>query len=121
MAEFTLDDFKRLLFRQTSLPGRLKRIMKRIPGMGVLSAMIKDDEADRDIRRLGGVIDSMTAGERRNPRGVIDTSRRRRIAAGAGVEPHEVNEVVKQFEPMADMMNDMMKKMSTMGKRGYGF
>ena len=66
-----------------------------------------------DMRRLVGIIDSMTPDERRNPSKVIDQSRRRRIAAGAGVEPHEVNELVKQFDGMADMM----KRMSGMGMR----
>ncbi len=65
------------------------------------------------MRRLVGIIDSMTPDERRNPSKVIDQSRRRRIAAGAGVEPHEVNELVKQFDGMADMM----KRMSGMGMR----
>ena len=55
----------------------------------------------------------MTPDERRNPSKVIDQSRRRRIAAGAGVEPHEVNELVKQFDGMADLM----KRMSGMGMR----
>ena len=55
----------------------------------------------------------MTPEERRNPSQMVDQSRRRRIAAGAGVEPHEVNELVKQF----DVMADMMKKMSSMGMR----
>ena len=59
------------------------------------------------MRRLGGIIDSMTPDERRNPSKVIDQSRRRRIAAGAGVEPHEVNELVKQFDAMSDMMTKM--------------
>ena len=53
----------------------------------------------------------MTPEERRNPSRVIDQSRRRRISAGAGVEPHEVNEIVKQFDGIADMM----KRMATMG------
>ncbi len=46
----------------------------------------------------------MTPEERRNPSKTIDQSRRRRIAAGAGVQPHEVNELVKQFDAMAQMM-----------------
>ncbi len=65
------------------------------------------------MRRLVGIIDSMTPDERRNPSKVIDQSRRRRIAAGAGVEPHEVNELVKQFDGMADVM----KRMAGMGMR----
>jgi signal recognition particle subunit SRP54 len=55
----------------------------------------------------------MTPDERRNPSKVVDQSRRRRIAAGAGVEPHQVNELVKQFDGMADMM----KRMAGMGMR----
>jgi signal recognition particle subunit SRP54 len=65
------------------------------------------------MRRLVGVVDSMTPEERRNPKKTIDQSRRRRIAAGAGVEPHEVNELVKQFEGMADLM----RRVSNMGIR----
>jgi signal recognition particle subunit SRP54 len=55
----------------------------------------------------------MTPAERRNPSKLIDQSRRRRIAAGAGVEPHEVNELVKQFDGMAAVM----KEMAGMGMR----
>ena len=110
--EFTLDDFKKVL-GQTKKLGPLNKVMGMIPGMGNMSDMLGDVDAETDMRRLVGVIDSMTAEERRNPRKVIDQSRRRRIAAGAGVEPHEVNELVKQFEPMADLM----KKVSGMGMR----
>ena len=69
-----------------------------------------DVDAEQDMKRLFGIIDSMTADERRNPTKVIDQSRRRRIAAGAGVEPHEVNELVKQFDVMATMMTAMAGK-----------
>jgi signal recognition particle subunit SRP54 len=62
------------------------------------------------MKRLLGVIDSMTADEKRNPTKVIDQSRRRRIAAGAGVEPHEVNELVKQFDAMSQVMTAMAGK-----------
>jgi signal recognition particle subunit SRP54 len=84
-----------------------------IPGMSGMSEMLGDVDAEKDIRRLGGIVDSMTPDERRNPSKVIDQSRRRRIAAGAGVEPHEVNELVKQFDAIADVM----KRMSGMGMR----
>jgi signal recognition particle subunit SRP54 len=62
------------------------------------------------MKRLFGIIDSMTPEERKNPSKIIDQSRRRRIAAGAGVEPHEVNELVKQFDAMAQMMTSMAGK-----------
>jgi signal recognition particle subunit SRP54 len=108
--EFTLDDFKKLL-GQTKKLGPINKIMSMIPGMGSMAQMMGDIDAEGDMRRLVGIVDSMTPEERRNPSKTIDQSRRRRIAAGAGVEPHEVNELVKQF----DVMSDMMKKLSGMG------
>jgi signal recognition particle subunit SRP54 len=72
-----------------------------------------DADAEGDMRRLRGIIDSMTAEERRNPSRTIDASRRRRIAAGSGVDPSEITQLVKQFDGMADVM----KRMSGMGMR----
>jgi len=107
--EFTLDDFRNMM-SQTKKLGPLNKIMGLIPGMGGLTEMMADMDAEGDMRRLGGIIDSMTPDERRNPSRIIDQSRRRRIAAGAGVEPAEVNGLVKQFEPMADIMKSMAGK-----------
>ncbi len=109
--EFTLDDFRRMM-KQTSKLGPLNKIMGLIPGMGQFSKMLQDGDHEKDMRRLGGIIDSMTLDERRHP-DKIDQSRRRRIAQGAGVEPAEVNQLVKQF----DVMSHMMKSMSSMGIR----
>jgi signal recognition particle subunit SRP54 len=83
-------------------------------------------DAEGDMRRLVGIIDSMTPSERENPTRIIDPSRRRRIAAGAGVEPHEINELVKQFDGMAKIMTSMasmgirerMKKMQELQRGG---
>jgi signal recognition particle subunit SRP54 len=91
--------------------GPINKIMSMIPGMGGMSKMLEGQNPEADMRRLVGIIDSMTPDERRNPSKTVDQSRRRRIAAGAGVEAHEVNELVKQFDGMADIM----KKMSNMG------
>ena len=110
--EFTLDDFKKTMTQAKKL-GPINKIMGMIPGMGAMSDMLGDVDAESEMRHLVGVIDSMTPDERRNPSKVIDQSRRRRIAAGAGVEPHQVNELVKQF----DVMADMMKRMSGLGMR----
>lgn len=110
--EFSLVDFRNLL-NQTRRLGPLNKIMGLIPGLGGMADMVGDADAEAQMRHIGGIIDSMTLAERRNPK-LIDQSRRRRIAAGAGVEPHEVNELIKQFEPMAAMM----KQMSSMGMRG---
>ena len=110
--EFTLDDFKKLI-GQTKKLGPINKLLGMLPGMGGVSEMMGDVDAEKDMRRLVGIIDSMTPDERRNPKRIIDQSRRRRIAEGAGVQPHQVNELVKSFEPMADLM----KKMSSMGMR----
>ncbi|MFZ5830679.1 MAG: signal recognition particle protein [Planctomycetota bacterium] len=110
--EFTLDDMKKMLGQATRL-GPINKILSMIPGMGAAAKMLDGVDAENGLSRTLGIIDSMTPEERRNPRKVIDQSRRRRIAAGAGVEPHEVNELVKMFEPMADMM----KKISGLGMR----
>jgi signal recognition particle subunit SRP54 len=109
---FTLDDFRRMIIQMGKL-GPLNKIMGLIPGMGGLKEMMGDVDAEGDMRRLGGIIDAMTAEERRHPSRVIDQSRRRRIAAGAGVEPSEVSSLVKQFDGMADVM----KRMAGMGMR----
>jgi len=120
--EFTLDDFKKQLGQIGKL-GPIQKIMSMIPGMGGMSKMLDGQNPEADLRRLVGIIDSMTPDERRNPSKTIDQSRRRRIAAGSGVEPHEVNELVKQFDGIADVMKKMasmslMDRMKTMHQLG---
>jgi len=107
--EFTLDDFKKQLGQIKKL-GPMQKVMGMIPGMGNMSEMMDDVDPEQDMKRMFGIIDSMTADERRNPTKTIDQSRRRRIAAGSGVEPHEVNDLVKQFDAMAQMMTQMAGK-----------
>ena len=95
------------MLSQTRRLGPLGKVLGMIPGMGGMQEMLGQADLEQDMNRLFGVIDSMTPGERRNPARVIDQSRRRRIAAGAGVEPHEVSDLVKQFDGMAAMMKGM--------------
>ena len=104
--EFTLDDFKSML-SQTRRLGPLGKVLGMIPGMGGMQEMLGGADLEKDMNRLFGIIDSMTLDERRNPSRIVDQSRRRRIAAGAGVEPHEVSDLVKQFDGMAGMMKGM--------------
>ena len=104
--EFTLDDFKSML-SQTRRLGPLGKVLGMIPGMGGMQEMLGGADLEKDMNRLFGIIDSMTPDERRNPARTIDQSRRRRIAAGSGVEPHEVSDLVKQFDGMAAMMKGM--------------
>ncbi|MCG8587451.1 MAG: signal recognition particle protein [Pirellulales bacterium] len=110
--QFTLDDFKKQLQQITKL-GPMQKVMGMLPGMGQLKEAMDGVDAEQDMKRMFGIIDSMTAKERRDPKKIIDTSRRRRIAAGAGVEPKEVSDLVKQFDAMASVM----KEMAGMGMR----
>lgn len=110
--EFTLVDFKKLI-GQTKKLGPIKKILSMIPGMGDISQAMAELDTDKDMRRLTGIIDAMTPEERRNPKDILSEGRRLRVAKGAGVMPSDVSTLVKQFEPMADMM----KKMSGMGVR----
>ncbi|HEX5447176.1 MAG TPA: signal recognition particle protein [Pirellulales bacterium] len=110
--EFTLEDFRNMI-TQTRRMGPLNKLMGLIPGMGGMKEMMGDIDAEGDMNRLCGIIDSMTPDERRNPTRTIDASRRRRIAAGAGVDPAEISQLVKQFDGIADVM----KRISGMGMR----
>jgi signal recognition particle subunit SRP54 len=107
--EFTLEDFRKQLSQVTRL-GPLQKVMGLIPGMGALNEMMGDVDPEEDMKRLFGIIDAMTPEERRNPSKIIDQSRRRRIAAGAGVQPHEVNDLVKQFDAMSQVMTSLAGK-----------
>lgn len=111
--EFTLDDFKGQL-RQVMQPGLMMKMMSMLPGMGQLTEAMNGEETEGEMKRMLGIIDSMTLKERRNPK-VIDPSRRNRIAAGAGVQVQDVNALLKQFDMMAPVMKAMAGK--GMGQR----
>ena len=106
--EFTLDDFRAQL-SQLARPGLIQKFLALMPGMGEFSKMLQGVDAEKDMRRLFGIIDAMTPAERNNPK-LIDLSRRHRIAAGSGVQPQEVGDLVKQFDAMASIMKDMAGK-----------
>jgi signal recognition particle subunit SRP54 len=105
--EFTLDDFRAQMGQAKRL-GSFSKLLGFIPGMGQVSQMMGESgvDADEEMRVVGGIIDSMTPEEKRNPK-IIDNSRRRRIAMGAGVQPQRVNDLIKSFTPMAEMMKAM--------------
>ena len=108
---FTLDDFRKQM-SQASRLGSMSKIMSFIPGMGRLSGLLGElnVDPDKEMRKIGGIIDSMTPEERRRPE-IIDLRRKKRIAAGAGVETAQVNELLKMHERMATMV----KSFSSMG------
>ena len=103
---FDLNDFLGQL-QQMKQMGGLSSLMDKLPTQLAAKAGEMDmDKAERDIRRKEGIICSMTPAERRRP-DIIKATRKKRIAAGAGVQVHEVNRLLNEF----DQMRTMMKKM----------
>ncbi len=98
---FDLADLKMQL-EQVQKMGGVASLMDKLPGAAKANAT-QADQGDKDVRRQIAIINSMTKKERRNP-GILDGSRRRRIAAGAGVQVQDVNRLMKQFMDMQKMM-----------------
>lgn len=119
---FDLEDFLMQL-RQMKQMGGLSTLMDKMPSQVQAKAgQVDMDKAERDIRRKEGIICSMTPAERRKPE-MIKATRKRRIAAGAGVQVQEVNRLLNEFEQMQTMMkkmrgSGMMKMMKRLGGKG---
>jgi len=103
--KFDLNDFRQQIVQMKRM-GSVRELMSKIPGLSQMAADAGGIDADDEVRRIQGIIDSMTPAERSRPE-LIDTSRRRRIAAGAGVDPAEVSGLVKQFDAMAGLVKSM--------------
>jgi signal recognition particle subunit SRP54 len=101
--KFDLDDFRKQIVTMKKM-GSMRDIISKIPGMPVEE--LGEVDADEEIQRIQGIIDSMTPAERNDP-SLIDISRRRRIASGAGVDPADVSQLVKQFDAMAGYIKQM--------------
>ncbi len=119
--DFSLTDFRNQM-QKIAQPGLMTRMVGMLPGVPKeFKAMLNSAEAGQEIRRQMAIIDSMTEQERKNPK-VIEVSRRQRIASGAGVQPKQVNELIKQFDMMKPMLmgvagknpKDSMKMMQEM-------
>lgn len=116
---FDLNDFL-MQISQMKKMGGLSGLMDKLPSQLTAKAGNVDiDKAEKDVRRMEGIIHSMTPLERRKPE-LLKASRKRRIAAGAGVQVQEVNRLLNQFEQMQGMMKKMkggglMKMMKRMG------
>ena len=106
---FDLEDFRDQLVQMKNMGGMMG-MMDKLPGMGNMSAKIKDQMDDKITIQMEAIINSMTPGERERP-DVIKGSRKRRIAAGSGTQIQDVNKLLKQFT----QMQKMMKKMSGKG------
>jgi signal recognition particle subunit SRP54 len=101
-------------FRQVKRMGDLKGIIGMLPGLGAMKQKIDEASIDpKAINRQEAIILSMTKKERTNP-DLIKASRKRRSAAGAGVDVADVNRLLKQYQQMADMM----KKVTRLGQKG---
>ena len=111
--KFDMNDLRSNL-EQMEKMGGMGGLMGMLPGMGKLQKQMEEANFDdRVIRRQIALIQSMTKVERKNPQ-ILQASRKKRIAAGAGLEVQELNRLLKMHRQMADMM----KKMGKMGKKG---
>ena len=104
--KFDLDDFRKQIVNMKKM-GSMRDLMSKIPGLNQMPLEeMGGIDADEEIKRIQGIIDSMTPDERSDP-SLIDISRRRRIAAGSGVDPADVSGLVKQFDGMAVLFKQM--------------
>jgi signal recognition particle subunit SRP54 len=104
--KFDLDDFRNHIVNMKKM-GSMRDLMSKIPGLNQMGLdEVSGIDADEEIKRIKGIIDSMTPDERSDPE-LIDMSRRRRIAAGSGVDPSDVSGLVKQFDGMAVLFKQM--------------
>ncbi|HEU0154408.1 MAG TPA: signal recognition particle protein [Arenimonas sp.] len=110
--KFDLNDMKDQ-FEQMQNMGGLSGLMDKLPGMGQVPDHVKAQVTGKEIPRMVAIINSMTRKERRNP-GLLNGSRRARIARGSGTTPADVNKLLKQFQ----QMEKMMSKLSQGGMKG---
>jgi len=106
--QFSLEDFRNQIVKMAK-PGLMQKMMGLLPGMPnmrEINQMMSQGETSKQIRQMVGMIDSMTPAERKNPK-LIDVSRRQRIATGSGVQPRQVNEMLKQYNTMKPMLTGM--------------
>jgi signal recognition particle subunit SRP54 len=111
---FNLNDLAKYLQQMLKMGG-ISSLIGFLPGMGKIKEQLNDIKGkDQIIHRQIGIIRSMTPKERANPK-ILNGSRRKRIAAGSGVEVSDVNKLLKQFEQLANVM----KKMKQMSGKGF--
>lgn len=117
---FDLEDFREQMAQMQNM-GSLESILEKLPGAAQLQAQMKNVNAEKQIKRSIAIINSMTPQERKFP-DLLKASRKRRVAAGAGLEVQEVNKLLRQFEQARDMMKKMagggmMKMMRSLSGR----
>lgn len=126
--KFDLNDMRDQLEQMQGMGG-IHGLMDKLPGMGQIPDAVKNQVTGREVPRMIAIIGSMTKKERRNP-GLLNGSRRARIARGSGMTPADVNKLMKQYQQMEKMMGKFgrggMKGMmrglqGMMGGRGQPF
>jgi signal recognition particle subunit SRP54 len=112
--KFDLEDFRDQL-QQLKKMGPIGQFMDMIPGMSQLGQEMNPEATDQQLKIIEAIINSMTPAERRNPR-IINASRKRRIARGSGTTVMEINDLLSQFR----QMQKLMKQLAGGGRRGRG-
>ncbi|ALR03321.1 signal recognition particle protein [Xylella fastidiosa] len=110
--KFNLNDMKEQLEQMQNMGG-INRLMDKLPGMGQIPDHLKQQVTGKEVPRMIAIINSMTQKERRNP-ALLNGSRRVRIAKGSGLQPSDVNKLMKQYQ----QMEKMMSKLSGGGMKG---
>jgi len=111
-SQFDLEDFRAQL-QQIKKMGSLGELLDLVPGARKLAQKADLSQADKELKRVEAIIDSMTVQERRNP-AILNGSRRRRIAQGSGTTVTDINRLIKQFLEMKKVMQRFNKR----GARG---
>ncbi len=103
--DFNLEDFLKQM-QQIKRMGPIAQLMDMIPGMGKMTKGVDLSGAEKEMKRVEAIIQSMTIEERRNPR-ILKANRKRRIATGSGTTVQDVNALLKQFREMQRLMGQM--------------
>ena len=115
---FDLEDLAEQLKQMDKLGG-MGGLMGMMPGVAKLKGQINEQGMEKELKRQRAIISSMTPYERRNPK-VLNAKRKKRIAAGSGTTPADINKLLKMHMTMADMMKKMRGK-GMLGKMGGMF
>lgn len=105
--KFDLEDFLSQM-QQVKKMGPIGQLLEMMPGMNKLAQDVDLSQAEKDLKRIEAIIQSMTPEERRNPK-ILKASRKRRVAAGSGTSVQEVNSLLRQFREMQKMMKQLRR------------
>jgi len=105
--QFTLEEFL-VQLQQIKRMGSMNSLLEMIPGGKKLASQVDGEKAEKELKRVEAIINSMTIEERRNP-ALLNGSRRRRIAEGSGTTVTDINRLMKQFLEMKKMMQRVSK------------